>query len=109
MFIVTWEMLYIVGYSFLQFPKDLIYNYLEIKFIKGVSKDMYHKINNLPSVAFEEIGVGEYINNSIPIKYDMLNDTTKKTTTTNDLHIILISLLINSITLSVSLDNLLIY
>lgn len=62
MFIASWEMLYIIGYSFLQFPKDLIYNYLEIKFIKGVSKDMYHKINNLPSVAFEEIGVGEFIN-----------------------------------------------
>ena len=43
-------------------PRDFLYNYLEIKFMKNVSKDMYKKIDKLPAIAFEEIGVGEFIN-----------------------------------------------
>lgn len=39
-----------------------MYNYLEIKFTKNVSKDLYTKISNLPAKAYEEIGVGEFIN-----------------------------------------------
>ena len=30
--------------------------------MKNVSKDLYQKIDNLPAIAFEEIGVGEFIN-----------------------------------------------
>ena len=57
-----WEALYIIFYSILQLPRDYLYNYLEIKFIKNVSKDLYKKIDKLPAIAFEQIGVGEFIN-----------------------------------------------
>ena len=40
----------------------MLYNYLEIKKKKNVSKDLYSKISNLPAKAFEERGVGELIN-----------------------------------------------
>ena len=53
---------YIVFYTILQIPRDKIYNYLEIKFTKNVSKDLYQKIDKLPARAFEDIGVGEFIN-----------------------------------------------
>lgn len=39
-----------------------MYTYLEIKFTKNVSKDLYQKIDKLPAIAFEEIAVGEFIN-----------------------------------------------
>ena len=52
----------ILFYSVLQIPRDTLYNYLEIKFTKNVSKDLYKKIDCLPARAFEEIGVGEFIN-----------------------------------------------
>lgn len=61
-FLLIWESLYIVCYSILQIPRDYLYNYLELKFMKNVSKDIYKKIDNLPAIAFEEIGVGEFIN-----------------------------------------------
>ena len=57
-----WEGLYIIFYSILQLPRDYLYNYLEIKFIKNASKDLYKKIDKLPAIAFEKIGVGEFIN-----------------------------------------------
>lgn len=60
--LVLWEGIYIVFYTILQIPKDSLYNYLEIKFTKNVSKDLYKKIDCLPSKAFEDIGVGEFIN-----------------------------------------------
>ena len=52
----------ILFYSILQIPRDTLYNYLEIKFTKNVSKDLYKKIDCLPARAFEDIGVGEFIN-----------------------------------------------
>ncbi len=52
----------IMFYSILQIPRDSLYNYLEIKFTKNVSKDLYKKIDCLPARSFEEIGVGEFIN-----------------------------------------------
>lgn len=61
-YLIIWETIWIVFYSLLSVPREMIYNYLEIKFTRNVSKDLYSKINNLPSIAFEEIGVGEYIN-----------------------------------------------
>ena len=62
MYLIIWSSLHILFYSLLQYPRDKIYNDLEISFIKRVSLDMYEKIQNLPSIAFEEIGVGEFIN-----------------------------------------------
>ena len=61
-YISCWSGLFILCYSVLQYPRDKIYNELEISFIKEVSIDLYKKIQNLPSIAFEEIGVGEFIN-----------------------------------------------
>ncbi len=57
-----WEGIYIICYSLLQIPRDKLYNYFEIKFMNEVSIDLYKKIDNLPAIAFEEIGVGEFIN-----------------------------------------------
>ena len=62
LYLVLYEGLYIIAYCLLQFPKDYIYNYLEIKFMRNVSKDIYNKYQNLPAIAFEEAGVGELIN-----------------------------------------------
>lgn len=62
LYLVIWEGLYILFYSILSMPRDYLYNYLEIKFTKNVIKDLYHKISDLPSIAFEDIGVGEFIN-----------------------------------------------
>lgn len=49
-------------YALLDLPVGLLYNYLEAKFMKNVSKDLYKKINDLPAKAFEEMGVGELMN-----------------------------------------------
>lgn len=62
LYLAIWEGLYIIFYSILSMPRDYLYNYLEIKFTKNVIKDLYHKISDLPAIAFEEIGVGEFIN-----------------------------------------------
>ena len=61
-YLALWNGLYILFYSILQVPREKVYNYLSIKFMKNVSKDLYLKIDNLPAVAFEEIGVGEFVN-----------------------------------------------
>ena len=50
------------SYTIIRVPLEHLYNYLEIKFMSDISKDLYHKIDNLPCIAFEEIGVGEFIN-----------------------------------------------
>ncbi len=51
-----------IFYAGLAYPRDSIYKYLEIKFTKNVVKDLYSKMQDLPSLAFEDIGVGEFIN-----------------------------------------------
>lgn len=61
-YLISWQSIHILIYSILSTPRDLLYNYLEIKFNKNVIKDLYHKISDLPAIAFEEIGVGEFIN-----------------------------------------------
>jgi len=61
-YLVIWEGIYILCYSILQVPKDKLYNYLELKFMRNASNDLYKKIDNLPAIAFENIGVGEFIN-----------------------------------------------
>lgn len=61
-YLAMWEGVYIFFYTILQIPRDKLYNYLEIKFTTSVSKDLYRKIDKLPARAFEEIGVGEFIN-----------------------------------------------
>ena len=61
-YLILWEGIYIVCYSILQVPRDKLYNYFEIKFMNMVSCDLYKKIDCLPAIAFEDIGVGEFIN-----------------------------------------------
>ena len=61
-YLLLWEGIYILCYSLLQIPRDKLYNYFEIKFMNNVSRDLYKKIDNLPAIAFEDIGVGEFIN-----------------------------------------------
>ncbi len=54
--------LFLLFYTILQIPRDFLYTDLEIKFITSASKDLYKKIDTLPARAFEEMGVGEFIN-----------------------------------------------
>ena len=61
-FVSIKEVTHIILYSVLSFPRDYLFNLLQIKFTKNVVKDMYSKIQDLPAIAFEEIGVGEFIN-----------------------------------------------
>lgn len=61
-FLLLREGMHILFYTLLSVPRDYIYNYLEIKFTKNVIKDLYKKISNMPAIAFEDIGVGEFIN-----------------------------------------------
>ena len=60
-FLALYEGVYVVFYALLQVPRDYLYNYLEIKFMKNVSQDLYRKIDSLPAIAFEDIGVGDCI------------------------------------------------
>lgn len=64
-YLAIWEALHILFYSILAVPRDYIYNYLEIKFNKNVIKDLYSKVTDLPAIAFEDIGVGEFINRMV--------------------------------------------
>ncbi len=61
-FLILRESMHILFYCLLAIPRDLIYNYLEIKFSKNALKDLYRKISDMPAVAFEQMGVGEFIN-----------------------------------------------
>lgn len=61
-YLIIWESIWILFYSLLSIPRDTLYNYLEIKFTKNVSKNLYHKVSSLPVFAFEKMGIGEIIN-----------------------------------------------
>ena len=61
-YLIIWESIWILFYAILSVPRDFLYNYLEVKFMRNVSKDLYRKITDLPARSFEEIGVGEFIN-----------------------------------------------
>lgn len=62
MYLGIWSLIYIICYAILQVPRDKLYNYFEIKFMSRASHDLYTKIDKLPAIAFEEIGVGKFIN-----------------------------------------------
>ena len=61
-FVICRESTHVLFYALLSFPRDYLYKYLEIKFTKNVVKDMYSKIQDMPAIAFEDVGVGEFIN-----------------------------------------------
>lgn len=60
--LLLWSLIVIIAWVFIQTPADLIYNKLEKKFMESVNKDLYVKVSNLPAVAFENMGTGEFIN-----------------------------------------------
>ena len=68
--VLIFDFMNILVYGILSIPRDNIYKTLEIKFAKNASKELYTKINNLPAVAFEKMGVGEFV--------DRLNSYTDK-------------------------------
>lgn len=61
-YLFGYQIIYILAYSFLAVPEQRLYNDLEMEFTKNVTKDLYIKVDQLPARAFEEIGVGEFIN-----------------------------------------------
>ncbi len=61
-YLILWSTVIIVAWVFIQLPTDLIYNKLEKKFMENVNKDLYVKVSDMPAIAFEDIGVGEFIN-----------------------------------------------
>ena len=61
-FLSCWSSVIIFCWVFISLPINLIYNKLEKKFMANITKDLYAKVSNLPAVAYEEIGVGEFIN-----------------------------------------------
>ncbi len=62
MYLGIWILIFIICYAILQVPRDKLYNYFEIKFMSQASSDLYSKIDKLPAIAFEEIGVGKFVN-----------------------------------------------
>ena len=60
--LTLWSSIIIIAWVFIQMPTDLIYNKLEKKFMENVNKDLYVKVSDMPAIAFEDIGVGEFIN-----------------------------------------------
>lgn len=61
-YLIIYTFVLILCWVILQLPKDLLYNYLEKKFMNNITKDLYFKIEELPAIAFENIGVGEFVN-----------------------------------------------
>ena len=61
-YLILWSGSIILAWVLIQLPTDLIYNKLEKKFMECVNKDLYSKVSNMPAVAFEDIGSGEFIN-----------------------------------------------
>ncbi len=61
-YLILWSSIIIIAWVVIQLPTDLIYNKLEKKFMECVNKDLYKKVSNLPAIAFEDIGSGEFIN-----------------------------------------------
>lgn len=61
-YLTIWSSVIIFAWVILHIPSQLLYNYLEKKFVENVNKELYLKIGKLPAIAFEEIGVGEFVN-----------------------------------------------
>lgn len=64
-YLSIWSSMYIIFYCILQVPRERLFSYLNIKFNKNVIKDLYKKVTDLPCIAYEEIGVGEFINRMV--------------------------------------------
>ena len=60
--LIGYEIMCIVSGSFISSIEMKLYQTLEIEFTKNATKDLYRKIDQLPAVAFEKMGVGEFVN-----------------------------------------------
>lgn len=61
-YLIVWIICILMAWVILQIPADLIYNRLEKRFIENVNKDLYKKVGELPAIAFEDFGAGEFVN-----------------------------------------------
>ena len=61
-YLIFWTIGKIIAWVVIRIPCDLLFNYLEKKFINNINKDMYKKILDMPAIAFEDIGTGEFVN-----------------------------------------------
>ena len=61
-FLVCYSTSQIIDMGIIQLFIDLIYNKLQMEFVRQGSYDLYNKIINLPAIAFEDMGVGELTN-----------------------------------------------
>ncbi len=62
LYLLYWVILAILSFSVFMYITERLYNSMEVNFTKNISKDLYKKIDKLPAIAFEEIGVGEFVN-----------------------------------------------
>lgn len=62
LYLTAWDGINLLFNNVLTIPKDIYHNYLELKFMNIVSKDLFKKVLDLPTKAFEELSVGEITN-----------------------------------------------
>ena len=60
--LILWFLCIIMAWVILQVPADLIANKLEKKFMENLNKDLYKKVGEMPAIAFEDFGAGEFVN-----------------------------------------------
>ena len=61
-YLIIWILTAIGSYAIGSYLIDRMFISIETEFIKNISIDLYKKVLCLPAIAFEEIGVGEYVN-----------------------------------------------
>lgn len=61
-YLCIWSGFALIMRVLFELPKDYLKNFLEIKFMKKISKTLFSKVIDLPCKAYETHGVGELIN-----------------------------------------------
>ena len=60
--VIAYESLQVIFSGLSYNIRAKLYKTLELEFSSRLSKDLYRKVDQLPAIAFENIGVGEFIN-----------------------------------------------
>lgn len=60
--VIAYESLQVIFNGLSYNIRAKLYKTLELEFSSRLSKDLYRKVDQLPAIAFENIGVGEFIN-----------------------------------------------
>lgn len=60
--LIGYETMYLFSNAILPNIEMKLYSTLEVEFMKKATKDLYRKIDQLPAIAFEKMGVGEFVN-----------------------------------------------